>query len=238
MATPSAAHALRERWLDVRRRLAGATRAAGRSPQNVTLVAVSKLHPAEDVAVLAEAGQEDFGESYVQEALAKQTALAGCCVRWHCVGHVQSRKAKDVAGRFALIHTVDSLSLAQALEKRLAGTDMRQAVLIQVNVGAEPQKSGVAVKDLSALAEALMALPRLELQGLMCLPPVFDAGHAARPHFSLLRELNEGLRIRLGLPLPHLSMGMSGDFEAAVLEGSTLVRIGTDIFGARPWHGL
>lgn len=238
MLSPSSARDLRERWLHVRERLSGAMRAAGRPLRDVTLVAVSKLHPAEAVAELAEAGQADFGENYVQEALGKQAALAiHAGLRWHCVGHVQSRKAKDVAGRFVLIHTVDSIRIAEALEKRLAAIGMRQAVLIQVNVGGEAQKSGVAVGGLSPLAEALMALPHLELQGLMCLPPVFDAGLEARPHFALLRELNEALRLRLGLPLPHLSMGMSGDFEAAVLEGATLVRIGSDIFGARPAGG-
>lgn len=232
-----AASALRRRWEAVRERLNAAVRAAGRDPAEVTLVAVSKLHPAEAIAVLAAAGQKDFGENYVQEALAKQETLAAdpaCAdICWHCIGHVQSRKAKDVAGRFALVHTVDSLKLARELEKRQAPAGTRQAVCIQVNVGEETQKSGVSIKDLPALAEEVMGCPHLELQGLMCLPPVFDAGMAARPHFALLRELRDELRVRLGLPLPHLSMGMSGDYEAAVLEGATLVRIGTDIFGVR-----
>lgn len=236
METLVAVTALRRRWEDVRARLAAAVRAAGRSPDEVTLVAVSKLHPAEAIAALAAAGQRDFGENYVQEAMEKQAALAAdpaCAdIRWHCIGHVQSRKARDVAGRFAIVHTVDSLKLARELEKRLS-PDARQPICIQVNVSEEPQKSGVAVKDLPALAEGIMDYPRLELVGLMCMPPVFDAGMAARPHFALLRELREDMRVRLGLPLPHLSMGMSGDYEAAVLEGATLVRIGTDIFGAR-----
>ena len=229
---------LRERWETVRGRLAAAVRAAGRAEGEVTLIAVSKLHPAEAMACLAACGQVDFGENYVQEARAKQTELSGkpecAAMRWHCIGHVQSRKARDVAGRFALIHSVDSLKLAVGLEKYLESSDARQPVLIQVNIGGEVQKSGAAVEELPALAESVMDLPHLELQGLMCLPPVFGDGPAARPHFARLRGLRDELERRLGCALPHLSMGMSGDFEEAVAEGATLVRIGTDIFGPRP----
>ena len=232
------AAALRERWERLRGRLAAAVRAAGRAEGDVTLIAVSKLHPAEGIACLAACGQVDFGENYVQEACAKQAELSGnpecAAVRWHCIGHVQSRKARDVAGRFALIHSLDSLKLAAGLERHLETSGARQPVLIQVNIGGEVQKSGVAVEDLPALAEGVMALPHLELQGLMCLPPVFDDGPAARPHFARLRGLRDELELRLGCALPHLSMGMSGDFEEAVAEGATLVRIGTDIFGPRP----
>ena len=181
----------------------------------------------------------DFGENYVQEALQKREELAGepACrnVRWHMIGHVQSRKAAQVAGAFALIHTLDSRKLADGLERRLAVLEARQPVLMEVNVAAEPQKSGIMAEDLPVLADYIVEnCPHLELRGLMCLPPVFDAGEAARPHFARLRVLCEELRARLGLPLPELSMGMSGDFEAAVAEGATLVRIGTDIFGPRP----
>ena len=200
---------------------------------------MSKLHPAADVAAVARAGQLDFGENYVQEALQKREELAGepACrnVRWHMIGHVQSRKAAQVAGAFALIHTLDSRKLADGLERRLAVLEARQPVLMEVNVAAEPQKSGIMAEDLPALADYIVeSCPHLELRGLMCLPPVFDAGEAARPHFARLRVLCEELRARLGLPLPELSMGMSGDFEAAVAEGATMVRIGTDIFGPRP----
>lgn len=231
------ANALRERWQAVLQRLADAARLAGRDPADVALLAVSKLHPAQDIAVLAACGQRDFGENYVQEALGKQATLAddpSCAhIRWHCVGHVQSRKVKEIVGRFACVHTVDSAKLAHEFDKRCAVAGVRQSVLIQVNVGAEAQKSGVAVDDLPALAETVAACPHLTLDGLMCLPPVFDAGEAARPYFALLRELREALRTRLGLALPQLSMGMSGDAEAAVKEGATIVRVGTDIFGAR-----
>lgn len=239
MNVDAASLALVARWEAVRERLHEAARRAGRAPEEVILVAASKRHPVEAMATLATKGQVDFGENYVQEALSKQATLVqqpSCAgIRWHCIGHVQSRKAKDVAGRFECIHTVDSLKLAQGLEKYMAMLPggARQAVLIQVNVGQEAQKSGVSVAALPALAEGLMACPHLELRGLMCLPPVFDAGLAARPYFALLWRLREALRVRLGLPLPHLSMGMSGDIEAAVLEGATQVRIGTDIFGHR-----
>lgn len=239
---------LRQRYANVLERLDAACAAAGRSRKEVTLIAVSKLHPAAEVAAVARAGQMHFGENYVQEALAKREELAGdpACrdIRWHMIGHVQSRKAAQVAGAFALIHTLDSRKLADGLERRLASLAAekdqaaeraRQKVLMEVNVASEPQKSGVMAEDLPALADYILeACPHLELRGLMCLPPVFDAGEAARPHFAHLHALREKLRARLGLPLPELSMGMSGDFAAAVAEGATLVRIGTDIFGPRP----
>ena len=231
--------ALRERYARVLERLDAACAAAGRKREDVTLIAVSKLHPAVDVAEVARAGQLDFGENYVQEALQKREDLTGesACrnLRWHMIGHVQSRKAAQVAGAFALIHTLDSRKLADGLERRLAVLEARQPVLMEVNVAAEPQKSGLMAEDLPALADHILEkCPHLELRGLMCLPPVFDAGEAARPHFARLSALREELRDRLGLPLPELSMGMSGDFAAAVAEGATMVRIGTDIFGPRP----
>lgn len=236
-AEPCAAE-LRERWQDVCTRLQDAARASGRSAADIQLIAVSKLHPAAAIACVAACGQRDFGENYVQEALAKQDELAShpdCGqIRWHCIGHVQSRKAAQVAGRFVLVHSLDSAKLALAMEKHLAQHEQQQNVLIQVNVGNEPQKSGLAETELVPLAEQLMGMPHLHLQGLMCIPPMFDNGPAARPYFARLRELRDALRPRLGLPLPHLSMGMSGDFVEAIAEGASLVRIGTDIFGARP----
>jgi pyridoxal phosphate enzyme (YggS family) len=225
--------ALVERLHAVRDRIAHAARMAGRDPRDPRLVAVSKLHPARAVAALAAAGQRDFGESYVREACAKQAELSHLALHWHCIGHVQTNKAKDAAGRFQCIHSLDSLKLAQALRRHIPAPE-RQQVLIQVNVGAEEQKSGIRPEDLPALAEEVARMPEFALVGLMCLPPFFDNGALARPYFALLRELCERLRTRLGLALPELSMGMSGDFAEAVAEGATLVRIGTDIFGARP----
>lgn len=249
---PEAAQALLDRWAAVRVRVDGAARAAGRDPAGVTLVAVSKYHPAASVAALAAAGQRDFGENYVQEALRKQAEVADmtgmaadAAPRWHFIGHLQSNKAKDVVGRFALIHTVDSESVARKLDQRLAtlpaqgagGVAPVQDILLQVNIGDEEQKSGVDPDDLPALAEAVLALPRLRLLGLMCMPPIFDDGEASRPYFARLRELRDALAPRVGLALPHLSMGMSHDVEVAVAEGATIVRVGTDIFGPRPVRG-
>lgn len=230
---------LRQRYAAVLERLDDACAAAGRKRAEVRLVAVSKWQPAEAIGVLLQCGQQDFGENYVQEALQKRSTLASAIasrdVRWHMIGHVQHRKASLVAGAFYCLHTVDTPRLALALERHLVGRGVVQDVLLQVNVAAEPQKSGVLPQDMAALAElVLRQCPHLRLCGLMCLPPVFDAGDAARPHFAHLRRLRDELRVQSGLLLPELSMGMSGDFVAAVAEGATVVRIGTDIFGPRP----
>jgi len=228
--------ALVERLHRVRDRIARAARSAGRDPLEVRLVAVSKLHPAKSIAMLAAAGQLDFGESYVREACAKQAELSHYALRWHCIGHVQTNKAKNAAECFQYMHSLDSLKLAQALRRHIPAS-RRLRVLLQVNVGNEEQKSGVRAAELPGLAEQVARMPEFELAGLMCLPPFFDNGALARPYFALLRELCERLRVRLGLALPELSMGMSGDFAEAVAEGATLVRIGTDIFGIRPLRG-
>jgi pyridoxal phosphate enzyme (YggS family) len=205
------------------------------------LVAVSKFHPASDIAALVACGQREFGESYLQEALAKQDELVGQDVLWHYVGGLQTKKAKDVVGRFGLVHSVDSEKLARELAKRAIAARLLQPVLIEVNLGDEEQKAGVDEADLSALAELVVSLNKggcgLDLRGLMCLPPMFDAPDEARPYFEHLRELRDELSASLGLPLPELSMGMTGDFEAAIEEGATLIRVGTSIFGPRPPKG-
>ena len=222
-----------ERLARVQERIAGACAACGRDPATVTLVAVSKLHDAAEVMALAACGQQLFGESYIQEALPK---IAACPAdyAWHFIGHLQRNKAKLAIGRFSLLHTVDNLELAQSLQNKNAALDLTQALCLQVNVAGESQKSGVAPEALPRLAEAVAALPNLDLRGLMVIPPVFDDPDGARPAFARLRELRDDLETRLGRPLPVLSMGMSGDLEAAILEGATHVRVGTDLFGARP----
>ena len=164
---PSETAALGERLEAVRGRLAEAARIAGRKPEDVRLIAVSKLHPVEAILAAYGFGQRVFGENYVQEALAKQEALPDLDVEWHCIGHVQTNKAKDVTGRFALIHTVDNLKFAETLARRLPEDIPVQRVLLQVNIGNEPQKAGVDEHDLPALAEAVLALPRLEVRGLI-----------------------------------------------------------------------
>ncbi|MCR5814988.1 MAG: YggS family pyridoxal phosphate-dependent enzyme [Desulfovibrio sp.] len=231
------AQALLERYATVREGLTSAARASGREPSAVRLLAVSKKHSVEDMLALYAAGQSIFGENYVQEALAKAETLssrgidASQCL--HMIGHVQSKKAPQVAGHFALIHSLDSRKLADALEKRLTGK-ARQPVLVEVNIADEAQKSGLAAQDLDAFAEYLQEhCPHLALEGLMCLPPVFDQPESARPFFARLRKLNESLRLKTGLPLPELSMGMSGDYVSAIAEGASIVRIGTAIFGPR-----
>lgn len=225
---------MRENFADVHGRMAEAAKRSGRSPDAVRLVAVSKFHPAEAVRMAAACGQRAFGENYVQEALAKQSALADLELEWHSIGHVQTNKAKDVAGRFSLIHGVDNARLAAGLAARLPEGIAVQTILLQVNIGDEPQKSGVDRNDLPTLAEAVLAEPRLNLRGLMGMPPFFDEPEAARPYFARLRELRDSLQTRLGVALPELSMGMSGDFEAAIEEGATIIRVGTTLFGPRP----
>lgn len=216
----------------VRERIAAACAACGRDPAAVTLVAVSKLHDVAAVAAMAACGQRLFGESYIQEALPKMDA-APAGLTWHFIGHLQRNKAKQAAGRFALIHTVDNLELAQTLQKRTEALGLIQDICLQVNVAGETQKSGVAPDGLPLLAEAVAAMANLRLAGLMVIPPVFDDPEGARPSFARLRELRDATAARLGLALPVLSMGMSGDLEAAILEGATHVRVGTDLFGAR-----
>lgn len=218
-----------------------AARLAGRASSEINVVAVSKFHPAEAVLALARLGQRDFGENYLQEAHAKRLSVEkqalgmnpALHVRWHAIGPIQTNKAKEVAGCFHLVHTVASLRLAEAISRRLPpGTE--QAILLQVNIGEEAQKAGLAMHELFEVAEAVAQVPGLSLQGLMCLPPFFDDGEAARPYFARLRTLRDELEKRLLMPLPHLSMGMSGDFAAAISEGATMVRIGTAFFGERP----
>lgn len=225
---------LAERTAEVKEALARAAKQAGREPADVILVAVSKLHPASDIRDLAGTGQTEFGENYVQEALAKQDELSGLGVNWHFIGGLQSNKAKYVAGKFALVHSVDSFKLAQALNRKAVSLDTVQDILIQVNIAGETQKSGVTADSLPELAETVLGMEGLRLVGLMTMPPFFDDPERARPVFARLRELRDRLAPRLGVDLPHLSMGMTGDFVPAVEEGATLVRIGTRIFGARP----
>ena len=199
-------------------------------------------------------GAPCFGENYTQEALEKMDEVAALLredppaflPEWHFTGHVQSRKAKDCVGRFTLIQTLDSLKLAQNwqkawclfVEQKPRGLSdpapAPQNVLVQVNIAAEPQKSGVLPEDLEALLQGLAGMREIQVRGLMCLPPMTDEAEDARPHFRRLFELRAAMRQKTGLELPVLSMGMSQDFHVAVAEGADLVRVGTDIFGPRP----
>jgi pyridoxal phosphate enzyme (YggS family) len=228
--------ALRARLEGLRRRIAEAAGRAGREPAEVTLVAVSKTHPAALVRAAAAAGAQDFGENRVQEAEGKIEELGRASARWHLIGPLQSNKARRAVKLFDLIHTVSTAELAGRLE-RLCAEDERARldVLVQVGLAGEPAKSGAREDELPAVAEALGACARVRCVGLMTLPPFFAEVERVRPYFRRLRELRDAWRAR-GLfreGAGELSMGMSHDFEAAVEEGATLVRVGTAIFGER-----
>jgi PLP dependent protein len=216
----------------VRATIEAACRKVGRNPQEVRLVAVSKTVDLGCIQEAVAAGQEIFGENYLQEAKDKIVALGGQ-VRWHLVGHLQTNKAKAAVALFDLLHAVDRGKLARALDDGAAHLNKVQDVLIQVNLGGEDTKSGVAPEAASELVQEVARLPHLRLLGLMTMPPWFADPEAVRPYFQALRELRERLRDLSGLPLTELSMGMSGDFVVAVEEGATLVRVGTAIFGHR-----
>ena len=216
----------------VRARIRAACQAAGRPPEAVTLLAVSKTFGADAVQAAFEAGQTAFGENYIQEAVEKIIVLRHLPLVWHCIGPVQSNKTRLVAAHFDWVHTLDRLKIAQRLsEQRPAGLPPLQ-VCIQVNVDGGPTKSGVAPEDTLALAQAVACLPRLRLRGLMCIPePAPDFAAACRV-FKSASVLLDDLKAK-GLNLDTLSMGMSADMEAAIVSGSTLVRVGSAIFGAR-----
>jgi pyridoxal phosphate enzyme (YggS family) len=217
---------------EVRATIAAACRKVCRDPAEVRLVAVSKTVDVERVRQALSAGQDIFGENYLQEAKDKIAAL-GRQVSWHLVGHLQTNKAKPAAELFDLIHAVDRLKLARALDTAAATLNKVQDIIIQVNQAGEDTKSGVAPEAAADLLKEVAQLPHLRVLGLMTMPPWFADPEAARPYFKALRELRDRLWDLTGLPLTELSMGMSGDFAVAVEEGATLVRVGTAIFGHR-----
>jgi pyridoxal phosphate enzyme (YggS family) len=217
---------------EVRRTIVAACNKVGRDPAEVRLVAVSKTVPPERVREAIAAGQNLFGENYLQEARDKIVIL-GRQVHWHLVGHLQTKKAKAAVELFELIHAVDRLKLARALDAAAAALNQVQDILIQVNQAGEATKSGVAPEATAALLKEVSQLPHLRVMGLMTMPPWFADPETVRPYFKALRELRDRLQDDSGLPLPELSMGMSGDFAVAAEEGATLVRVGTAIFGHR-----
>jgi len=224
----------------VRERIARACERAKRDPASVKLVAVSKVQPVEAIREALEAGQRVFGENYAQELREKAEAVAAeeralpatgggrrpeHTIEWHFLGALQTNKVKMVVGKVALLHTCDRPSLAQELNKRAAALGTVQRVLVEVNLAEEPQKGGIAPSGLASFVDEIGKLPALRCEGLMCIPPAEDD---PRPHFRRLRELRETLGLR------ELSMGMSADYETAIEEGATIVRVGTAIFGERP----
>jgi len=216
----------------VRRRIREAAQAAGRLPDEVTLLAVCKTWPPEHIRGAAKAGQLAFGENHIQEALAKIKALEKLQLEWHFIGPVQSNKTRPIAEHFAWVHSVDRVKIARRLSEARADGQAPLQVCIQVNVSGEEAKSGVAPEEVLGLARSIAMLPRLALRGLMAIPRETQDVLEQRSQFRLLRQLHDDLMTR-GLPADALSMGMSHDLEAAVLEGATIVRVGTAIFGER-----
>ncbi len=219
----------------VHERIAAAARRAGRRPEEITLVAVSKTFGADAVRAAFDAGQRDFGENKVQEGLQKIAETAETEMRWHLIGHLQSNKAKKAAGPFAWIHSVDSLELLQRLDQAALAQQAAPQVLVQVDLAHEATKFGAAADEAVRLVRAALSAAAVRLAGLMILPPWNEDQEQTRPWFARLRGLRDEM-IGRGVPpgaLRHLSMGMSHDFEAAIEEGATIVRVGTAIFGAR-----
>jgi PLP dependent protein len=226
---------LRENVARVRERIAAAARRAGRREHDVTLIAVSKTHSAEAIRAAWEAGVRHFGENRVQEWEGKRVGVEDLAATWHLIGHLQSNKAGRAARTFHCVDSVDDFALAQRLDRargEMGGAE-RMRVLIEVRVAEEETKSGVSVAELPPLAEKIVALERLELGGLMCIPPYLEEAEQVRPYFRRLRELRDELAKGLRRELRVLSMGMSHDFEVAIEEGATEVRVGTALFGAR-----
>jgi pyridoxal phosphate enzyme (YggS family) len=224
------------RLADVRARVRAAAQKCGRQPDDVRLIAISKTHPASVIKQVCQLGATDFGENRVQEAEGKIVEIGREKVRWHLVGHLQANKARRAVNLFDVIHSVDSLDLAQRLD-RLCVEESRESlpVLIQVDLGHEETKSGIEESELTHMVESLGPLTRVKLIGLMTLPPFFDDPEQSRAFFRRLRELRDELNQRgaFGERTGELSMGMTHDFEVAIEEGATMVRIGTAIFGER-----
>jgi hypothetical protein len=226
---PGIAESLRE----VRARIAAACGRAGRDPAAVTLVAVAKSFPVQRIDEALACGQRVFGENRVQEALAKIWRVSPGA-RWHLVGHLQRNKARQVVGRFELIHSLDGEALARELDRRAAAAGIVQGVLIEVNVAREATKHGVDEEELERLLDAVLPMAHLEVRGLMAIPPPPVRPEDSRGYFARLREARDRCASRFGRAFPELSMGMTDDYEVAIEEGATLVRIGRAIFGERP----
>src|SRR5882724_738874 len=231
---------LQERIAAIRERIATAARRAGRRADEITLIAVSKTHPAEVISAAFELGIHHFGENRVQEWEGKRARVENLPAQWHLIGHLQSNKAAKAARIFHSVDSVDDFALAQRLHRARADAaePQRLRVLIEVRIAPEETKSGIERAGLTPLADQVSTLNHLDLQGLMCIPPFLEDAEKVRPFFGDLRTLRDDLERKLGKKLPVLSMGMSHDFEVAIEEGATEVRIGTAVFGTRasPQH--
>jgi pyridoxal phosphate enzyme (YggS family) len=223
---------LADRFNDIQNRIHSAETRAGRVPGGVRLVAVSKAHPPETLREAVQAGVEFFGENRIQEARAKMPLLPAT-LRWHFLGHLQRNKLKQALPLFEMFHGIDSLRIALEMDRVSAEEGLFPKVLLEVNVAGEASKFGFREEDLMREMEVLMELPRLEVLGLMAIPPHAQEAEDSRPYFRKLRLLRDRLESAFGMRLPELSMGMSGDFEVAIEEGATWVRVGTALFGER-----
>ena len=217
----------------IKERIASAAERIGRSPDEVRLVTVGKTQPAERIREAISSGADIIGENYIQEAREKFDRLVQMDAQWHFIGHLQRNKSKYAVRMFDLIHTVDSLRLARELDQQARKVDKVQPILVQVNISGEQTKSGVDETQAMELVQGILDLSNLRLEGLMTMPPFFDAPEKARPFFAALRQMRDRLAHQMKIELKELSMGMTGDFEVAIEEGATLVRIGTALFGAR-----
>lgn len=226
--------AIRENILRVREQMAHAASCAGRNVDEITLIGISKTHPSEAIREAFDAGLRHFGENRVQEWEGKRGTIANLEATWHLVGHLQSNKANKAATLFHCVDAVDDFALAQRLDRTgIPSLAPRLRVLLEVHLGGEATKSGVSEQALPELAERVGELPHLIMAGLMCIPPFLENPDEVRPFFAKLRTLRDQLETRLARRLPVLSMGMSHDFAAAIMEGATEVRVGTAIFGTR-----
>lgn len=226
---------IQEKIAAIQNRIAAAAKRAARRPEEITLIAVSKTHPASAIRAAFELGVKHFGENRVQEWEGKRDVVAGLPAEWHLIGHLQSNKAAKAARIFHCVDSVDDFALAQRLDRARAdlASERKLRVLIEVRVAPEESKNGVEGDGLAGLAEQVIVLKNLELQGLMCIPPYLEDVEKVRPYFHKLRTMKEELERRLARPLSVLSMGMSHDFEIAIEEGATEVRVGTALFGTR-----
>lgn len=222
-----------ERWTMLQERIARACQAADREIQSVKLLAVGKQHPAEAIARLHALGQARFGENRVEEALKKQEALTSLAIEWHFIGAIQSRKTREIAEHFDWVQSVDREKVLQRLSKQRPPNQKPLNICLQVNIDREPQKAGLMSTQLEAMADLASKLPGIKLRGLMCIPSAGVSSEQTGNSFSQMRKLYGALRAQ-GHPLDTLSMGMSGDLELAIAEGSTMLRVGTDLFGPRP----
>lgn len=225
-----------ERLEVIRAQIQASVAAAGRAPGDIELVAVSKNHPSESIQEAVDCGQNVFGESRIQEAIAKIPMLSSS-IRWHFIGHLQKNKIRRALPLFELLHSVDSLPLAQQIDRIAGELGLFPHVLLEVNVAGESSKFGFSSDEITRHMEDLLSLGRLQIDGLMTIAPYADDPEHSRRYFARLRELRDSLQKSAGVQLPTLSMGMSGDFNVAIEEGATMIRVGTSIFGERPRKG-